>query len=161
MDVEETFLPGFGMRYEFTTEHGERMAIIAARSGSVDLVAYDDEDPDESIGMVRLSRSEVETVAELLGAPRITARVADLTKEVPGLVSRHITIPSGSKCAGHPLGDAAIRTRTGTSVVAIVRGDDVISSPAPDHRLEVGDTVVVIGTEGGVESAAEIIAGTS
>lgn len=152
MDVTETMLPGVGMRYEFTTANGERMAVISYRDGHMDLVAYDDEDPDESIGMVRLARTEVETVAEILGAPRITSRVADLTKEVPGLVSAHIELPADSTYVDGPLGETKCRTRTGTSIVAIVRDDHVLSSPQPEDVLKSGDTLVAIGSEEGIDA---------
>lgn len=160
MDVTETMLPGVGMRYEFTTKHGEMMGIIAYRDGKMDLLAYADDDPDESIGMVRLNRVEVETLAEILGAPRITARIADLAKEIPGLVSAHVGIPLDSPYAGKPLGDTHCRTETGASIVAIVRGDRVVSSPQPEEILSANDVLVVIGTESGVEAVQNLMAVT-
>ena len=39
MDIDETMLPGVGIRYEFTTRHGDRMGLIAYRDGKVDLLA--------------------------------------------------------------------------------------------------------------------------
>jgi TrkA domain protein len=157
MDVTEIMLPGVGMRYEFTTKHGERMGLIAYRDGRMDLVAYADDDPDECIGMVRLDRYEVEAVAEIMGAPRITSRVADLTKEIPGLVSAQIDVPPGSRFAGKPLGDTKCRTRTGTSIVAVVRGDHVVSSPQPEDILLADDVLVVIGTESGVDAVRMLV----
>ena len=157
MDVTETMLPGVGMRYEFTTRHGELMGIIAYRDGKMDLLAYEEDDPDEPIGMVRLNRVEVETLAEILGAPRITARIADLAKEIPGLVSAHVGIPIHSPFAGKTLGDTHCRTETGASIVAIVRGDRVVSAPQPDELLSADDVLVVIGTESGVEAVQQLI----
>lgn len=157
MDVTEIMLPGVGMRYEFETKHGERMGLIAYRDGRMDLVAYSDDDPDECIGMVRLDRFEVETMAEIMGAPRITSRVADLTKEIPGLVSAQIDVLPESRYVGKSLGDTKCRTRTGTSIVAIVRGDHVLSSPQPEDVLQAGDVLVVIGTETGVDAVRVLV----
>jgi TrkA domain protein len=161
MDVTETMLPGVGMRYEFTTEHGELMGIIAYRNGKMDLLAYEDDDPDQAIGMVRMNRVEVETLAELLGAPRITARIADLAKEIPGLVSAHLGIQPNSPFAGKELGETHCRTETGASVVAIVRGDRVVSSPQPEEVLLADDVLVVIGTESGVDAVQDLLSVTS
>ena len=47
-------------------------------------------------------------------------------------------------------GETHCRTVTGASIVAIVRGDEVISSPAPDQLLLAGDTLVTIGTASGI-----------
>lgn len=157
MDIDETMLPGVGIRYEFTTKHGDRLGLIAYRDGKVDLLRYDPADPDISQVLARMNRLEVEGVAELLGAPRIAERFADLTKEIPGLLTEQVAIGPDSPYAGHLLGDTRCRTRTGASIVAIVRGEDVISSPAPEERLFAGDRLVVIGTEDGVAEVQELL----
>jgi TrkA domain protein len=41
--------------------------------------------------------------------------------------------------------------------VAIVRGDGAIPAPAPDAGLEPGDTLVVIGTAGGIKELAKLL----
>ena len=46
---------------------------------------------------------------------------------------------------------------TGASIVAIVRGDDVIASPSPDELLLAGDRLVVIGTADGVAEVRELL----
>jgi TrkA domain protein len=37
MDVTEVLLPGVGLRYEFTTQEGNRMGVVARRSGDVEV----------------------------------------------------------------------------------------------------------------------------
>nr|BFE51599.1 hypothetical protein GCM10017745_50260 [Saccharothrix mutabilis subsp. capreolus] len=83
------------MRYEFTNADGQRVGIIARRSGGFEVVAYSATDPDESRPLLRLTRDEADTVAEILGAPRIAERFADLTKEVPGLAAGQVVVPPG------------------------------------------------------------------
>ncbi|WP_309112676.1 cation:proton antiporter regulatory subunit [Saccharothrix sp.] len=159
MDVNEVLLPGVGLRYEFTNAEGQRIGIIARRSGGFEVVAYPDEDPDEGRPLLRLTREEADTVAEILGAPRIAERFADLTKEVPGLAAGQVVVPPESPHAGQPLGSTRARTRTGASIVAVVRGEDVIASPAPAEVLRAGDVLVVIGTHEGIEGVRRIIEG--
>ena len=38
MDVNEVLLPGVGLRYEFTNRDGERIGIVARRTGDFELV---------------------------------------------------------------------------------------------------------------------------
>jgi TrkA domain protein len=38
VDVKEVLLPSIGVRYEFTSHDGERIGIIARRSGEFDVV---------------------------------------------------------------------------------------------------------------------------
>ncbi|MFC6819412.1 cation:proton antiporter regulatory subunit [Nonomuraea dietziae] len=58
-----------------------------------------------------------------------------------------------------PLGHTRARSRTGASIVAIVRGEDVIASPTPDEVLRAGDVLVVIGTRSGIAGVEKIIRG--
>jgi TrkA domain protein len=159
MDVIEVLLPGVGLRYEFVTADGTRVGIVAHRDGSFELVRYSRADPDAAVHFATLTRDEAETLAEILGAPRITERFADLTKEVPGLAAATIDIPHGSRFDGKTLADTRARTLTGASVVAIVRGETVIASPSPRDGLLGGDSLVVVGTEAGIEGVRQIIAG--
>jgi TrkA domain protein len=157
VEINEVLLPGVGLRYEFTNHEGERIGVIARRTGEFELVVYGKGDPDASRLVVRLNSQEAETVAEILGAPRMAERFADLTKEVPGLVAAQVRVSAGSPFANQPLGQTRARTRTGASIVAIVRGEDVIASPTPNEVLRAGDVLVVIGTHDGIAGVQHIV----
>lgn len=157
MDVNEVLLPGVGLRYEFTNDDGDRIAIVARRTGHFEVATIDTDDPDEARPLFRLSPDEAAAVAEILGAPRIAERFADLTREVPGLSAGQVEVPAGSAHAGRPLGETRARTRTGASIVAIVRGDHVSPSPGPDALIEAGDVLVVIGTHDGIAAVERLI----
>ena len=47
---------------------------------------------------------------------------------------------------GRTIGDLGVRSETGVSILAVVRGDEVIPNPGPDLVLEAGDAVGVLGT---------------
>lgn len=105
MDVKEVLLPGVGLRYEFTSYRGDRIGIVARRSGGFDVVLYGRDDPDEARPVLRLTDEEAEAVAQILGAPRIAERFTELTREVPGLKAGQIHIRAGSLFVDRPLGD--------------------------------------------------------
>ncbi|MCU0265767.1 MAG: cation:proton antiporter regulatory subunit [Actinomycetia bacterium] len=159
MDVIEVLLPGVGVRYEFVTAEGARVGVVSYRDGRFEFVRYGIADPDACETLAVLTREEADTVAEILGAPRITERFADLTREVPGLAAATVAVPAGSRFDGAPLGATQARTRTGASIVAVVRADDVIASPGPQEVLRGGDSLVVIGTATGIEAVRRIVAG--
>ncbi|WP_116450496.1 cation:proton antiporter regulatory subunit [Blastococcus litoris] len=159
MELEETLLPGVGVRYQMTTRSGEVLGVVVQREGGAEFAVYDRRDPDRARGVFRLSAEEADALAEVLGAPRLTQRFADLSREVPGLESARFTVPPGSPFAGRTLGDTKARTLTGCSVVAIVRGDDVIPSPTPDDELRAGDVLVAIGSAAGLEQLDRRLAG--
>jgi TrkA domain protein len=56
------------------------------------------------------------------------------------------------------MGEARVRTRTGASIVAVVRGGRVVASPGPDFMFQVGDVVVVVGSEDSTAEVAGILA---
>lgn len=159
MDVIEVLLPGVGLRYEFRTASGVTIGVIAHRDGAFEMVRYDRADPDACVPLVTLTREEADTIGEILGAPRITERFADLTREIPGLAAATVDLPRGSRFDGSTLGATRARTLTGASVVAIVRGEHVIASPSPRDGLIGGDSLVVVGTESGIEGVRRIIGG--
>jgi TrkA domain protein len=150
VELEETLLPGVGVRYELRTRAGQVLAIVVRRDGGAEAAVYDRRDPDRALGVVRLDPEEVDAVAEVLGAPRLTQRFADLSREVPGLESGRFPVPQHSRFAGRPLGDTRARTLTGCSIVAIVRDRDVVPSPGPEDVLHAGDVLVAIGSESGL-----------
>lgn len=157
--INEVMLPGVGLRYEFTNRDGDHLGLIARRDGWVEVVRYDESDPDASEPLFRLTTDEAEAVAEIFGAPRIAERFADLSRAVPGLDAGQVGIPTGSRYAGCRLGDTRARTRTGASIVAIVRGERVLVSPGPADVIEGGDVLVVIGTADGIAAVRRIVEG--
>ncbi len=157
MDVNEVLLPGIGLRYEFTDHKGDRIGIIARRSGEFDVVVYAREDPDQARPLLCLTDEEAEAMAQILGAPRIAERFTELAREIPGLETRQVHILAGSPFAGHPLGDTHARTRTGASIVAIVRNEEVLASPGPAEMLRAQDVLIVIGTAEGIAGVEQIV----
>ena len=157
MDVVETLLPGVGRRYEFTLEDGLRLCVVSTRDDRYIVSTFDRDDPDVGRTLFELEEEEAVTMAEILGAPRIAVRLADLSREVPGLASEQVEIGQRSRFDGQSLGDTRLRTRTGASVVALVRDDRVIASPEPGQDLAGGDVLVVIGTTEGIAKARAIL----
>ncbi|CAN5298499.1 cation:proton antiporter regulatory subunit [soil metagenome] len=158
MDLVETLLPGVGIRYEMTTRSGAPLAFVVRRDGAVEVSVYDTHDRDRARSAVRLDADEAATIAEVLGAPRITQRFADLSREVPGLQSARLAVEPGSTYVDRPLGDTRARTRTGCSIVAVVRGEQVVTSPSPQETLRARDVLVVIGSAEGLDALATLLA---
>jgi len=157
MDVKEVRLPGIGLRYEFASHEGDRIGIIARRSGDFEVVLYARDDPDQARPVFRLTDEEADAVAQILGAPRIAERFTELTREVPGLDVGQAHIEPGSPYVDRPLGETRARSRTGASIVAILRNKDVLPSPGPAEMLRAGDVLVVIGTEEGITGVEQIV----
>jgi len=133
MEVFETRLPGVGTRYEFSTVEGDRLAVVARRDSRRDLVLYDQDDPDTCRAVVELNSEEAAVLVDLLGGSKVTQRLADLRFEVEGLAIEWVTMPSQGGLTGATIGEGAIRSRSGASVVAVIREGASILGPGPDR----------------------------
>ena len=104
MDVKEVLLPGVGLRYEFDNSDGDRIGVIAKRSGDFEIVLYGAADLDTAQPLFRLTEDEADALAQIFGAPRIAERFADLTREVPGSPRRCAPRRSCAtrRCCPHP-----------------------------------------------------------
>jgi TrkA domain protein len=158
VEVERTALPGIGLRHEFFTEKGQHAAVISHVSGRRDIVIYRLNDPDTVLATLSLSPDEANGLAELLGTARIVERLADLQRQVAGLSTVQIPIIAGSPFDGRTLGDTQTRTRTGASIVAVIRAGAIIGSPRPDFIFHPGDLVVVVGTAEATQAASTLFA---
>ena len=157
MDIEETPLPGIGLKHDFTVASGRRIGVISRQSGKRDLLIYDRVDPDACQEEVVLTDEESDALAELLGAPRIVERIARLHDQVTGLLTESVTIPPGALCSGRTIADSLVRTRTGASIVAIIRHGDMNLSPRSDFVIEDDDTVLIIGTRDSIDQAIQLL----
>ena len=149
-EVSETPLPGVGVRHEFVTAGGERIAVITHRTGRRELAIYDRADPDACTTVLHLSSDDTRTLAELLGASPVSEAVAAVQQRLEGLAIDWVTIPARARFIGSTIGEGEFRTRTGASIVAVVRGGTTLPAPGPDHHFEAGDVIVAVGTTDGL-----------
>ncbi|MBB4958790.1 cation:proton antiporter regulatory subunit [Micromonospora polyrhachis] len=157
--VEQTALPGIGVRHDLLTTSGRRVGVVTHRNGRRDLVLYDEDDPDASVADIPLTDDEADALADILGASLMLGQLSGLRQQAAGLLTEQISIPAGSPYVGRKLGDTKARTRTSASIVAVLREREVIASPDPTFRFEAGDVVVVVGTRTGLDGVSAILAG--
>jgi K+/H+ antiporter YhaU regulatory subunit KhtT len=134
--VEQTTLPGIGVRHDLITSSGRRIGVVSHRNGRRDLVLYDDDDPDACRADIPLTDDEAEALADILGASLMLGQLSGLRQQAAGLLTEQISIPAGSPYVGRRLGDTKARTRTSASIVAVLREREVIASPDPTFRFE-------------------------
>ena len=144
-------MPGIGVRYEFITEDGSRVGVVHHRSGVRELVVFERDDPDTSHELVRLSVEDSRTLAELLGVSQVAKDLRALEQDIEGLAVDRLPLPGASPFQERAIGDTAARTRTGVSIVAVLRAGSAHPAPGPDFILRRDDVLVVVGTPDGIE----------
>ena len=157
MNVEETDLPGLGRRKDFMTASGRRIGVVELREGQTELFVSTWDDPDTCQASIPLTGDEAATLGNLLGGQHLAMKLTEAHKEVPGIVTRQFSITADSPFQNQPMGKACIRTGCGVSIVAILRECVVVPSPGPDVVLHTGDLLVAVGTQEGLDTAADIL----
>lgn len=155
--LEETSLPGIGRRVEFFTEEGRRMGVIQHHTGRREVFVCPPEDPDATEISVHLSEDDAHSLVNALGVVSVSEDGGDRTYEIEGLVFDWIDVDPQSPVVGKSIGRERIRTRTGASVVAVIRPSQAVPAPEPDFVIEAGDTLVVAGTAQGVTKVRELL----
>ena len=110
-----------------------RQALINQGFGAVEVQRFSDGIRREMYAPISNGDGDGDGLAQLRRASRM-------------IESDWMEIPKSCALAGRAIGELGVRARTGASIVALVRGDEVITNPGPDLKLEPGDTVSVVGT---------------
>lgn len=100
-------------------------------------------------GAVEIQRFSDSVRRELyapISNPEGDENLAHLHRAARMIESDWIELPDKCDILGRTIGDLHIRGRTGASIVALVRGDEVVTNPGPDLELAPGDTLSVLGT---------------
>ncbi len=157
-EIVETKLPGVGTLHDFACQGGKRIGVITHHSDRREIVIYDRDDPDRVSESIKMTPDEARILADLLGGTSVTQRLDDLRQEIAGLAIDWLPVARHSPYAGKTIGETELRTRTGVSIVAIVRHDRPLPAPGPEQELRAGDTAVVVGTASGIDAAARLLA---
>lgn len=155
--IEESSLPGVGVRYEFNTEDGRRIGVVHHRTGRRELFVCEADDTDAAVVNMTLSDEDSHALSEALGGSTLVAKLSNLQQQVEGLAIDWLTVEERSPYATGTIGDARIRTRSGVSVVAVIRRDQTFPAPGPEFGLQPGDKLVVVGTPEGITKTQEIL----
>jgi TrkA domain protein len=154
--ITETRLPGVGVRQEFVSTSGQRIAVVSHRSGRRELALYRGDDPDAYATVLELDAEDTAVLAEILGAPQVAA-AAHAMQRLEGLVLDWLRVESASPAAGTTIGAGRYRTRTGASIVAVIRGEETLAAPGPEFELRGGDVVVAVGRAEGLEQLGSLL----
>lgn len=156
-EIEETPLPGVGRRIQFTTIEGGRVGVVHHRSGDRELFVCPPSDPDAVSFRLRLSDDEGHALADALGGTTVVEHLSGLEQRIEGLAIDWLTVTEGSPYAGRTIGEAKVRSRTGVSVVAVMRGGQAHPAPGPQFEIASDDTLVVVGRPEGIQSVRDLL----
>ena len=142
--IREQELPGIGRRYTVQADGGE-LSVVIHHSGRRD-VYLTDASGHLPPSVATLSDDQARRLgAVLAGAyfqPTLTRQIEAV---VGGLLIDWVTVTAESPGAGRSIADLQVRGRTRMTIVAILRGEQVVVVPEPTEVLQAGDRIVVVG----------------
>lgn len=144
--IKMSDLPGIGKRISMTTTEEKQIVLIVHHSGQRELYFFEEEDDEEcKLGFSLTATETRELGAQLLGAAYQPMDIDQMKMFKDKIVIEWIEVRPGSALANKSIRASAIRTKTGASIVGIVRGPDVIAVPDADTVLHAGDTLMMLG----------------
>ena len=93
-----------------------------------------------------------------ISTPEEQRMIKQLIAAVRGMEIVWHTIGEASPIVGQSLAEANLRARTGASVIALVRGRQVLANPKSSEHFATGDIVGLLGDAGQVAAAKALIA---
>lgn len=155
--VRETKLPGVGVRHEFTAHDGTVIGVVERHDRRADIIVYDKADPDMCTSMLHLDEDDMRTLGTLLGASQVTESIGAVQQQIEGLWFEWVELSADSPAVGATIADGQYRTRTGVSIVAVIRGTTTVPAPEPMFEFAVGDTIVAVGTRDGLAAVRSLL----
>lgn len=153
MEIREIELPGVGMKYALRTAEDERITVIIHNTGHREIYFFD-KGAEFPSAAKRLDDTEGRQLGAILsGGYFQPVGEASLETVLGQLAIDWYRVQDGDHLAGRTIGELQLRSRTGASVIAILRGGRPVSTnPAPEQRIETGDTLMVIGSREQIET---------
>jgi TrkA domain protein len=156
MKVFETELPGVGRRYTLTFPAGGEFVIVVRNNGRRQAY-WREESDDDSEELFEATESQARKIAEIFDGTYFHPVEESLDHAFEDARIKWIDVGETSPLVNHQIRESELRSRTGVSVLAIQRGDQTISNPDPDTKIQPGDTLVVVGTDDAYEALDEVL----
>lgn len=158
MTVYETEVPGVGKKFELDVGGGERLVILIHHDGTREVYRRPEADAD-SEKLFALSGQQARQFGSILEGAYFQPVELDATQVTLGdSLIEWLDVEAGSPLAGTTLGDAHLRQRTGTSIIAVQRDDQTVPNPGAGFTIEAGDLLVALGTRAQLRDLAALLA---
>lgn len=113
-------------------------------------------------GRLHLPRHLIRTAASYLHEDHYAALVTSrpfsslsqtLLKAATSGTAETFLLPPDHRACGHSIRELDLRRVTGVTILAVLRGEEVVTTPKPDFLLQTDDTLVLVGDHAALDEA--------
>jgi CPA2 family monovalent cation:H+ antiporter-2 len=98
---------------------------------------------------------------QMLRAPSLPhVQMGEIAEALSGASTETLVVGAGTGADGKTIGELMLRSKTGATVIAVVRDGQTDISPGPELRLKAEDVVVLLGSPEQIDLAIEHINGS-
>ena len=160
MRVYESEVPGVGRKFELELTGEKSVVVVVHHDGRCELFRREGPDADGE-KILDLKGEQANRLGSILeGAYFESVDVDSLSVPLGEAIIEWVEVGPESPVAGTTLEESQIRAETGTSVIAIQRGEETLSNPGSETELEPGDLLVAVGTREEQAELAALVEGT-
>src|SRR4029453_17014449 len=136
IDLREARLAGRGCESGFRLDAGGRISLILHNDGKRELYWFRRADDDEPSAVITLDDDEARQLGAVLrGAQQRPKIVEDLEMALGELSIEWVAVPDTSPLIGKTLAEAALRAKTGITIIAILREPEPVSGAQPNDVI--------------------------
>lgn len=157
MQVEESVLPGIGKRVTFRRlKDGHSVAIVIFDDGRKEVYLNPD---DLKPTVLKLEGEEARLVGQAIVTEWRPRTIIDYISRSfqGGMAMDQYTVTQASPIVGRTVAETNLRSATGASIMALIKGGKTLYNPPPSTAISPGDVVVVMGDEDQLHKAREQI----
>lgn len=151
-----------------TNDPDNLVIVLSARALAPDLHIVSRASEEESEEKLLLAGANRVVAPQVVGSERLAAmsverNLAEVFDVVVGgrtleFVVEEMTVAPSSRLANMTIRESALRTSTGAMVLAVEdRERQALTTAGPDHTLNAGAVVIVVGTQDQVDAAARLL----
>lgn len=157
--IRESDLPGIGRKFQIDTRSGDKLVIIVHDDGRREIHHFDEDDPEESVSMVTLDDAEARRVGGILGGMSYMPRALEsVDVAFDEMYIEWYKVEPCAKSVGKTIGELGIRKRTGATIIAIVKRNQMkVVNPGPEQTIREGATLVMLGERAKVKACKQLI----
>lgn len=147
MEVHTSELPGIGRRFEIELQDELQIIVVIHKTGQREVFRRSSSKQDAE-ELLELTDEQARLLGSILIGGFYQPNAPKTAKTTTGenTTIEWQTLHEPSNLIGQSIEQAAVRDQTGVTILAVQRGDDVISNPNPDFTFNPEDILVTIGT---------------